>query len=70
MNDEEFEELDPDTESKLMEAFMVFNRHFAEYVKQSDPVLFSRAVDYAKTFTEEDVSGIKMHYMKDEKKDE
>jgi len=50
---------------KLIETMMVFNSHFAEYIKQTDINLFKRAVDYAKTFTEQDVSGIVLNY-KDE----
>jgi hypothetical protein len=56
------EELSPE-DYKVMESFIVFNSHFAEYIKQSDPNLFNRAIDYAKTFTEEDVTGIKLKYV-------
>ena len=45
---------------------MVFNSHFAHYISQNDKELFKRAVDYAKTFTEEDVPGIIMHYMEED----
>jgi len=51
-----------DDNDKIFEAVMVFNSHFSTYVKQTDPELFKRAVDYAKTFTEEDVSGIILNY--------
>jgi hypothetical protein len=51
---------------KIMEAFLKFNEHFAYYIKNNDPELFKRASDYAKTFTEEDVHGIKLNYVKDE----
>jgi hypothetical protein len=55
-----------DDNDKIFEAVMVFNSHFATYVKQTDPELFKRAVDYAKTFTEEDVSGIILNYKTEE----
>lgn len=55
---------------KLFDSVMVFNSHFAHYVQENDPELFKRAIDYAKTFTEEDVPGIIMSYIEEEKKDE
>lgn len=55
---------------KLFDSVMVFNSHFAHYVHQNNPDLFKRAVDYAKTFTEEDVPGIIMHYIEEEVDDE
>ena len=58
---------------KLLDTVMVFNSHFAQYVRESNPDLFKKAVDYAKTFTEEDVPGILLHYSiyeEEDKKDE
>jgi hypothetical protein len=61
---------------KMLDTLMVFNSHFAQYIRESNPELFKKAVDYAKTFTEEDVPGIMLHYSiedeedkKDDKKD-
>ena len=54
---------------KLLDTVMVFNSHFAHYVRESDAELFKKAVDYAKTFTEEDVPGIMLHYSIDEEED-
>lgn len=54
---------------KLLDTVMVFNSHFAQYVRESNPDLFKKAVDYAKTFTEEDVPGILLHYSIDEEED-
>jgi len=54
---------------KMFEAYATFSRHFSDYIKQNDPDLWKRAVDYAMTFTQEDVSGIKMYYIDDEGKD-
>jgi hypothetical protein len=61
----------PDSEEmflveKIFNSVMVFNSHFAHYISQNDKELFKRAVDYAKTFTEEDVPGIIMHYMEED----
>jgi hypothetical protein len=55
---------------KLFDSVMVFNSHFANYINQTDKELFKRAVDYAKTFTEEDVPGIIMHYIEEDKEDD
>lgn len=54
---------------KLFDSVMVFNSHFAHYIRQNDAELFKRGVDYAKTFTEEDVPGIIMHYLEDDIED-
>jgi|LauGreDrversion4_2_1035121.scaffolds.fasta_scaffold79028_1 hypothetical protein len=50
-------------EQKVMEAFLSFTSLFSKYVKENDKELFKRAVDYAKTYTEEDVSGVIFHYV-------
>jgi hypothetical protein len=47
---------------KMLETLLAFNSHFTQYIKETNLELFNRAVDYAKTFTEEDVSGIILHY--------
>ena len=42
-----------------------FNKLFSEYVKENDPDLWARAVDFAKDFT--DVNGVTLNYIdKDE----
>ena len=66
MNDETEDESGEYEEAKLLETMMVLHKHFAKYIRETDPALFARAVDYAKTFTEEDVTGIKLKYVKDE----
>jgi len=63
-NDDELEE------EKLLEAFMSFTTLFSKYVKENNPDLFKRAVDYAKTYTEEDVSGVIFHYLDEDGEDE
>jgi hypothetical protein len=47
---------------KMFEAYTTFSSHFSNYIKQNDKDLWQRAVDYAMTFTQEDVSGIRMYY--------
>ena len=54
---------DNNEDEKMMEAFMTFTSLFSKYVKENDIDLFKRAVDYAKTYTEEDVSGIVFNYV-------
>lgn len=67
-NKEEDDESMP--EETVLQAFLTFNTHFAEYIKQTDLELFKRAVDYAKTFTEEDVTGVSLRYVIKEKKND
>jgi hypothetical protein len=57
---------DNNEDEKMMEAFMTFTSLFSKYVKENDIDLFKRAVDYAKTYTEEDVSGIVFNYVDEE----
>jgi hypothetical protein len=54
---------------KMLDTLMVFNSHFAQYIRESNPELFKKAIDYAKTFTEEDVPGIMLYYSVEDKKD-
>jgi len=58
--------MNEDSEEKLLKALLKFNKLFSEYVKENDPDLWARAVDFAKDFT--DVNGVTLNYIdKDEK---
>jgi len=48
-------------------AIIEFGFKFAEYVKEMDPDLWKRAVDYAKDWTQ--VEGVSFYYVKDEDED-
>lgn len=64
-NDDIFQDgndLPPETQSALAWAMLQFNCKFSEYVKEMNPELWKKAVDYAVTFTE--VNGITFEYMK------
>ena len=52
----------------FLEAVFEFSTHYANYVKEMDESLHSRAVDYAKTFT--DVEGVEFDYVDEEDDDE
>ena len=57
--------MNEDSEEKLLKALLKFNKIFSEYVKENDPDLWDRAVDFAKDFT--DVNGVTLNYIdKDE----
>tara|TARA_R110002020_G_scaffold281121_2_gene496837 strand:- start:10149 stop:10337 length:189 start_codon:yes stop_codon:yes gene_type:complete len=57
--------MNEDSEEKLLKALLKFNKLFSEYVKENDPDLWDRAVDFAKDFT--DVNGVTLNYIdKDE----
>lgn len=45
-------------------AIIEFGFKFAEYVKEMNPDLWKRAIDYAKDWTQ--VEGVSFHYVKDE----
>lgn len=57
-------------DEKIFEAFLTFTSLFSKYIKENDLELFKRAVDYAKTYTEEDVSGIIFNYVDKDENDE
>ena len=73
INDDGMDDMDNEEQlylmKKLFDSVMVFNSHFAHYIQQNNPDLFKRAIDYAKTFTEEDVPGIIMHYVEEEEEE-
>ena len=56
---EESDDLDDDIE--VTQAFLMFHDYFSTYVKEMDPELWRRAVDYSKTFT--DVEGVEFTYV-------
>lgn len=60
------EEITPE-DRKMIEAYLSFTEHYAEYIKQNDSNLHSRAVDFAMTFAEKDNPGIKFTYITNEK---
>lgn len=65
MNNNDDNDLDSN-EEKILQTMMCLHKYFAQYVRESDSELFARAIDYAKTFTEQDIPGIKLNYVKDE----
>lgn len=68
LNDEEdLRDLPPGAASSLAWAMMEFNCKFSEYVKEMDPALWKKAVDYAVTFTK--VHGITFEYVNNETHD-
>lgn len=76
--DEDFDDLEDIDEEDLTQeqsdmianAYLSFTDKFAEYVRQMDANLFKRAVDYAKTFTEEDIPGVSLTYYIPDEDDE
>lgn len=62
MEEDDLEDDEPTYEEafRLSQAFILFTHHFQEYVKEMDPELWKRAVDYSMTFTE--VEGISFTY--------
>ena len=56
------EDLTQEQSEMVANVYLSFTDKFADYIRQMDPNLFKRAVDYAKTFTEEDIPGISLSY--------
>ena len=57
-------DLPPDTAESLAWAMMEFNGNFSKYIKEMNPELWKKAVDYAVTFTK--IDGITFEYVKTE----
>lgn len=60
---EESDDLDEEERREaeaFSQAFLQFTHHFQEYIREMNPELWKRAVDYAKTFTE--VEGVEFTY--------
>jgi hypothetical protein len=58
---DDLEDDDAEEAEKITQAFLEFTHHFQEYVKEMNPELWKRAVDYAKTFTE--IEGVEFTYV-------
>tara|TARA_Y100000592_G_scaffold4700_1_gene6712 strand:+ start:264 stop:452 length:189 start_codon:yes stop_codon:yes gene_type:complete len=57
--------MNEDPDDRLLKALLKFNKLFSGYIKENDPDLWNRAVDFAKDFT--DVEGVTLYYLdKDE----
>jgi len=56
------DDLPPEAQAQLTWAMMEFNGKFSEYIKEMNPELWKKAVDYAVTFTK--VNGITFEYVK------
>ena len=55
-------DLPPEMQSELAWAMLQFNCKFSEYIKEMNPELWKKAVDYAVTYTV--VDGITFEYVK------
>lgn len=61
--------MDEEEKSRLTTlAVIEFGFKFAEYVKEMDPDLWKRAIDYAKDWT--NVEGVSFYYVNEEDNDE
>jgi hypothetical protein len=62
-NNEKFSQSD----LKYIEAYIVFANHYEEYIQENNVELHNRAVDFAKTFTENEMKGIEFFYKVDDR---
>lgn len=58
---DDLDDIDHEEAEKITQAFLQFTHRFQEYIKEIDPELWKRAVDYSKTFTE--VEGVEFTYV-------
>lgn len=66
MNDDDMSEEDI---LKASEAYLMFVQRFGEYIKEMDPILWSKAREYAADFTQ--IPGVKVELVdNDEEKDD
>lgn len=56
----------PDKDYSLLLGIAEFHFKFAEYVRESDPTMFYRAIDYARSYTK--VDGVSFDYWHDDNK--
>lgn len=67
------DDTNPDAESfaeaqlKVCQAFIQFNSFFTEYVKEMDPVLWKKAIDYAKDSI--DVPGVELRIIEEDEEE-
>jgi hypothetical protein len=69
MEDNHDDEAYADAQLKVCQAFLQFNSFFTEYVKELDPELWKKALEYAKDSI--DIPGVELRFIdEDENGDE
>jgi len=58
---EEFDNLDEELEAKAYQAFLQFNSLFNQYIREIDPELWRKAVEFAKDGV--DVPGVELRFI-------
>lgn len=64
-SDEEFQEMNEENQMKVCQAFLQFNSYFSQYIKEMNPDLWKKAVDYAKDSV--DIPGVELKFLDDDK---
>lgn len=67
-SDEEFQEMNEENQMKVCQAFLQFNSYFSQYIKEMNPELWKKAVDYAKDSV--DIPGVELKFLDDDNKTE
>jgi hypothetical protein len=60
-NDDEFGDLNDDAQLKVCQAFLQFNSFFNQYIKELNPDLWKKAVEYAKDSV--DIPGVELKFI-------
>lgn len=67
MTDEIFDDGSEDTEEaqlKVCQAFLQFNSYFSKYIKEMNPDLWKKAVDFAKDSV--DIPGVELRFIEED----
>jgi|DEB19_MinimDraft_3_1074340.scaffolds.fasta_scaffold00277_20 hypothetical protein len=64
-SDEEFQEMNEENQMKVCQAFLQFNSYFSQYIKEMNPDLWKKAVDFAKDSV--DIPGVELKFLDDDK---
>lgn len=62
-NDENYAE----AQLKVCQAFLQFNSFFSQYIRELDPVLWKKAVDFAKDSV--DIPGVELRFVEEDEDD-
>lgn len=62
--DESFDESFAEAQLKVCQAFLQFNSFFSEYIRELDPVLWKKAIEYAKDSI--DIPGVELRFVEED----
>ena len=67
INGNDFGDLNDDAQLKVCQAFLQFNSFFSQYIKELNPDLWTKAVEFAKDSV--DIPGVELKFIDEEDED-